>query len=264
MDNNEKVICSADIRTRNIKILMIIWIIIATIILIFTSLPKKYKGNNGYESWNQTDYYLCSGHFLSKTEYIDGLILTDWSTYQKYYYHKPGEVRTHFNGGELFFGILVTFLLFTTPFLLYLLLFNSKAAKKSSLVLSEKGINGMRKKIFSLNKLDLPIDKVDNVMVSENIIDKIRTGKTLTIRSASGVVRFPWVQNADEFVKATLSEIEKFKKTLPKTDESASPAQNTTDNDTIAKLTSLKQMMESDLITQEEFEQKRKEILSKM
>ncbi|MBQ9899323.1 MAG: SHOCT domain-containing protein [Ruminococcus sp.] len=132
------------------------------------------------------------------------------------------------------------------------------------LELTDKGVYGNQKTVFSNKELSLPIDKVDNVMISESVLDKLRGGKTFAVRSASGLVRFPWVRNANEFVTATLAKIEEFKKTV-KLDAPAlaQPAAAAPSSD-VDKIKELKELLDSGLISPEEFEEKRRELLSRI
>ena len=147
------------------------------------------------------------------------------------------------------------------------------AAKRCSLNLSEKGITGIRKKLFSTKEVKLPIDKIDSIMVSNSLFNKLTGGKTIAIRSASGLVKFPWVQNAEEFVNATLAKIEEYKqqvkeenKSLVKTvtESAAAAAKPEASQTSASKIKELKDLLDNDLISKEEFEAKRRDLLDKM
>lgn len=143
--------------------------------------------------------------------------------------------------------------------------------KRCSLVLTDKGLSGQRKKIFSTTQLQLPMNKIDNIMVKQNLISTFFGGKTVSIRSASGLIKFICVQNADEFVRVTLAEIEKYNKSLKNVDKnlvsaiagnSAQKAQP--ENSATQKIKDLKELLDSGLITQDEFDAKKKDLLNKM
>ncbi|RGH34619.1 SHOCT domain-containing protein [Ruminococcus sp. AM43-6] len=115
------------------------------------------------------------------------------------------------------------------------------------------------------------MDKIDNIMVTENLINKMDGGKTVAIRSASGLIKFPWVQNADEFVNATLAEIEKYNQSLKNVDQnlvsaiSGNSVQKAQPEKSAAqKIKDLKELLDSGLITQDEFDAKKKDLLDKM
>ncbi len=137
---------------------------------------------------------------------------------------------------------------------------------KCSLGLYDNSIKGKRKKILSSKSIDLPIEKVDSILISKSILDFLRGGKTIVIRSNSGVIRFPWVHNAEEFMQATLAEIEKYKKNVAQqTPAPQAPVQVVEkDNSATEKMRELKTMLDEGFITQEEFDAKRKEFLDKM
>ncbi len=84
-------------------------------------------------------------------------------------------------------------------------------SNRCHLELTSSRIKGIRKKLFSSEELDLPIDKIDSILVSSTLGDKLEGGKTLLIRSVSGVVKFPWVQNASEFKDAVVTSIDNHK-----------------------------------------------------
>lgn len=138
-------------------------------------------------------------------------------------------------------------------------------AKRCNLILTDKGIFGNLKKALSKKELNLPIDKIDNIMISENIIDKLRGGKTIAVRTTNGLIKFNWVQNADEFVNATLAKIEEYKQSVKENvSVMAHNASGGSDNSAAAKIKELKELLDSGLISQEEFEAKRKELIDKM
>lgn len=85
---------------------------------------------------------------------------------------------------------------------------SKKNAKDSSLQLTEESLSGQQKKIFSIVKLHLLLDEIYSIKVSENIIDKIRGGKTIEIHSTSGLIKIPCVQNAMEFAAVVSAKIQ--------------------------------------------------------
>ena len=138
-------------------------------------------------------------------------------------------------------------------------------AKNSSLILTETGISGARGKMTSDSELNLPIDKIDSIYIHNGIMDKLEGGKTLMIRSVSGVVKFPWVQNAEEFRNAVIAKIEDYKKGMSSNARQlVSAVSNKGSGNEAAKIKELKELFDQGLISQSEFEAKRKELLSKM
>lgn len=136
-------------------------------------------------------------------------------------------------------------------------LFNQELPSKCSLELTSDGINGRIKVIGSTSDLRLPIEKIDSLFVKSSLMDKFRGGKTLGIRSNTGVIKFVCVQNADAFVTAANKAIEESKKANK---EVPSPlttiVQNTSDADELKKY-----LLDNGVITQEEFDAKKKQLL---
>ena len=145
---------------------------------------------------------------------------------------------------------------------LVILLIEKNIAKCCKLELTEGHIEGRLKTTFGKKNLQMPIDHVDSVMTSSGLWDKLRGGETLLISSNSGLIKFHYVQNAEEFAAAAMKRIGEVKKTAPAADPA--PAQNVSGSDAMEKINSLKQMLDSGLITQEDFDKKKADILSKM
>jgi len=146
------------------------------------------------------------------------------------------------------------------------LFINKFIASRCTLTLEEGQIKGQLKTLFGKKSLQLPLDHLDNVMVFHRLMDKLRGGKTLLISFNRGLIKFHYVQNANEFAQVAMEKIEEVKKKTfhnPALAPTAAAAQPT-GNDTMEKLDSLKKMLENGLITQEEFDTKRKELLEKL
>ncbi|MBR6044272.1 MAG: SHOCT domain-containing protein [Ruminococcus sp.] len=106
-------------------------------------------------------------------------------------------------------------------------------------------------------------------MRSSTLYNKLTGGNTVAIRSASGLIKFPWVQNAEEFVNATLAKIEEYKKTVKKDNQElikavAETAAAPANTSSASKIKEIKELLDQGLISQEEFDAKRKELLEKM
>ncbi len=137
-------------------------------------------------------------------------------------------------------------------------------AKRCFLSMNRTQIEGQLKTTFGKKKLQMPIDHVDSVVTSCGFKDKLRGGETLVISSNSGIIKFHYVRNADEFAAAAMKRIDEVKKSVPVSQTAPLPEQNTAGGNAMEKLNSLKQMLDSGLITQEEFEQKKQDILSRI
>lgn len=242
MTTTSKTIKQADISLSGVsKIILGVWYVIAVIVyLMGSSVEVNYRGEEYITKWLMEDI---------------GTRYHGYPTYYRYEYY--------------FIVLPIDFIVFVLPALLYI----SKIyrANRCSLVLTDKGLSGQRKKIFSTAQLQLPMDKIDNIMVTENIINKIDGGKTVAVRSASGLIKFPWVQNADEFVNATLAEIEKYNQSLKNVDQNLVSAivgnsvqKAQPEKSAAHKIKDLKELLDSGLITQDEFDAKKKDLLDKI
>lgn len=148
---------------------------------------------------------------------------------------------------------------------------NISYSKQCKLELTDKIVNGVVKKSRINHRLNIPLDKIDNIEIID--LNSFFTGKTIAIRSASGLVKFPWVQNAEEFVNATLAKSEEYKQQVKEENkslvkavtESAAAAAKPEASQTLAsKIKELKDLLDNDLISKEEYEAKRRDLLDKM
>ncbi|MBR1863770.1 MAG: SHOCT domain-containing protein [Ruminococcus sp.] len=135
-----------------------------------------------------------------------------------------------------------------------LLAFVSSGVGKCYLQLTDKTIEGKVSTANSKRSLLLPLDKVDSIMKESTMTDRILSGETVAVRSASGVIRFPCVHNADEFVGTALEMIEKYK-------HSAAAGPGGEDKTDLEELRKLKELLDMGAVTQEEFDAKKKELL---
>lgn len=175
---------------------------------------------------------------------------------------------------DFWISFIILFLIMFVPvFGIVIMVYGSVlyTAKRCLLVLTDKGLYGQRKMLFGTIQVQLPMGKIDNIMVIQNLETKIFGGKTVSIRSVSGVVSFPRFQNADEFVKFTLAEIEKYNQSLKNVDQNlvSAIAGNSVqkaqpEKSSAQKIKDLKELLDSGLITQDEFDAKKKDLLDKM
>ena len=137
-----------------------------------------------------------------------------------------------------------------------------KRIDSCTLTLYEKNIDGQINRLFSNDSLNLPINKIDSIFIRSRLLDKLRGGKTIVIRSASGIIKFPCIENAEEFVNITLAEIQKWndkKKAEPVT--TTIEAKN---NDAFEDIQKLKALLDQGLITQKEYDEKRQELINRI
>lgn len=250
------IICQADIRKSKKIMSLLIWCIIAGITTIIGSIPKYYS-----------EEYYCEQRFGHRYRilFVEVADFYKHRTAEDTIYKVDHWTEHHYiQSPEIIIMLIIVFIILIVP--LYFLI-KALILKKCNLELRDDGIFGNRKTLFHNKQLNLPTDKIDNVMVNENFIDKLLKVKTVSVCSSSGIVKFPWVKNADEFVNATLVKIEEYKTSVKSSLQSMSESNASSGSNGASlsdKLTELKNLADQGLITQEEFDKKRKELLSKM
>ncbi len=219
------------------------WILLACwvgIFVLFTALcfvlgkQKHYSPLSGY-----TYYELCwLGIQYGK---IDSELYIDW------------------DGFFVLIVFLNLFLLMIVP-LIYLLI-NRRKRKLTELSADEKEIVGSYTGFIPISKITLkmPIEKIDNIAAVNSAFYWF-TGKTIRIASTSGVIKIPFVVNADEVVTFLSEAIEKAKNRPVKAVAEPEKPQG----DAADSLKKLAQLREAGIITEEEFNQKKSELLGKM
>ncbi|MBR6419982.1 MAG: SHOCT domain-containing protein [Oscillospiraceae bacterium] len=148
-------------------------------------------------------------------------------------------------------GIIVLPVIILLIALCYLIMV--KMPKKCSLALTENGISGVKKTLLSTKTIELPFENITSISVRAGVIDKLVGGKTLAIASARGLIKFIGVVNAEEFA-------EQYKSLIGNQSAVASAPSG----DDADKLVKLKALLDSGVLTQEEYEAKKAEILSRM
>lgn len=237
MESNERVICRANFRasmTPLAWVFTVLWWIIGGVEYYVTG--PMLSEDSSYDS--------------SYSEYIWGM---EWHYHFKSF---SGKVTDDEYPMLHALGIAITVIVFVLPVVIFLI--RMFIAKRCKLELTEGQIEGQLKTTFGKKKLQIPIDHLDNAMTSSGFWDKVRGGETLLISSNSGLIKFHYVRNADEFAQAAMTRIEEVKKAAP------ASAPSVSGSEAMEKLNSLKQMLDSGLITQEQFEQKKADILDKM
>ena len=135
-------------------------------------------------------------------------------------------------------------------------------AKRCELVLTDKQLNGTLKFPFSTQKIQIPTEKIDNIYTSDSLVDALRGGKTLAIRSASGIIKFHYVYNADEFVDVAMKQVEAIRNNGAAEVKAEAPkAEAAGTSSAIEDVKKLKELLDSGILTPEEFEAKKKELL---
>lgn len=181
MDN---VICKANIKPK-VKIQLIISAVVLLVIVLFFRIKHQ-------------EYFDTKATVF---ELFDAFLVKEVSP--------KGHTSFVFYFDQFLMYVVPALFLLLTP--LIMSIHSIRTSKKCSLELNENGVHGTRKRLFSTAEIKLPIEKVASIMMKKSFFNKLTGGKTVIISSASGVIKFPWVQNADEFVDATLAKIEEAK-----------------------------------------------------
>ena len=131
-----------------------------------------------------------------------------------------------------------------------------KLSKSTTLYLDSNKVYGKLPKL----EIAIPIEQFNNVIVTKSFFDSIRSGKTLTLCSASGKISFHFIQNADEVSAAILTMINDYKKNYGNVSKPTVIEKNisTSDADELRKF---KELLDSGVISQEEFDAKKKQLL---
>lgn len=187
MKNNEKILCETKIKcnwTILRKIGCVIWWILEAIMFYVTGPALNEGPHEIITSWG-TDKW--------NFRHIWGMYYDSFDTDSDYKLYKTLII---------FLGIVITVFIFLLPFIIKAI--DNHITKKCTLILTDKQIYGQVKKLFSKKQIQIPIEKLDNIMTVNGFTDKFRSGETILIHSNSGAIRFHYVQNAEEFVMAAL------------------------------------------------------------
>ena len=126
-------------------------------------------------------------------------------------------------------------------------IFSSVLAFTNKRIISKKGL-------LSIKALDSPIDKINDFNIKQSIFGKIFNYSKVVIKTSSSQYEFDYVKNAL-----------KFKNLLVTSDKVQKVEIQDVNNKTISKydeLSKLKELLDKNVITQEEFEKKKKELLN--
>ena len=229
-------------------ILLACWVAICT---LFTTLcfvlGKEFQNGPAYSNTYYDIYKWLGIEYASDQLYNAGISIES--------------VRgITYDVGMLCLVIFLNIFIFAIVPLIYYLI-NRRKRKLTELTANEKEIVGSYTGFIPISKITLkmPIEKIDNIAAVKNFFF-LYTGKALRIASTSGVIRIPYVLNADEVVAFISEAIEEAKSRTEK--PAAQPAMPQTDaTDSLKKLAELR---DSGIITEEEFNQKKNELLGKI
>ncbi len=160
------------------------------------------------------------------------------------------------------FLILLWILLYIIPIIVLLL--DYRRSKLCELTVTEREVSGAYTTIIPIFKktLKMPIEKIDNIVVMNGLQEKLSFGKRIVISSTAGKISFPYVWNADEIVEKVLASM--GRKSIQEPSISAPREEQNSASSVIGKIKELSELKNAGIITEEEFELKKKELLGKM
>lgn len=267
--DNEKVLARLDIKSKWTKLgiaCAIIWYVAGIVMFWLGSYfaPKSTYSHKGF----------VTAKYAWFIRYADvDSFEVEGEVYPEYYFSDRMQIEIIEDGyegiepiweidsGLLTIVIAISLIVVILPILLKL---PSKfIAKRCQLELTENQIKGQLKMPFSTKKLQMPIDKLDNVFTSNSIADKFRSGETVIIHSNSGVVKFHYVHNAEEFAQLAMKRIEEARKENT-VQVVAPPVQNTAPASSLTeKIAELQSLKVQGILTEEQFEAKKQDLISK-
>lgn len=147
----------------------------------------------------------------------------------------------------------------TCLFLFFCYLIINRKRKLTELTVTEKEIVGSYTAFIPFAKimLRMPIEKIDNAAAVNSVWDFFK-GKKICISSTSGCIKIPYVANADEIVTFIFEAIEKVNGDNISAPRASSPL------GAIDNLKKLAELRDIGVITEEEFNQKKNELLEKI
>ena len=130
---------------------------------------------------------------------------------------------------------------------IWLVYYNYNYRKYYELTITDKRIYG---KVMS-NYIDLPFDKVSSVKVND-------MQATIQFSTSSGIINVPYCTNKNEIVEIVISQLNKRQEITRKEETNIT---NTTTSEDVDILRKYKTLLTEGIITQEEFDAKKKELL---
>ena len=264
MDNQEHILVTADIRyvkTKLAKITTIVFFVIVVLSLVIglksgtwsyhsdgskTIYGDSYPAHDDlYIGWFGVDFYEDSEGW--KDSYLFG---NYWGSTEETYVE------------NIILVIFIYIVLFSLPGIITAIF--KHECKVTSLTITDSQVYGSYNNFLFKKSLKMPIEKVDNLTTISGLMDKFRSGVTLGVCSASGIIKLHFVQNADEVIAAAIGRIEEIKEKEKRARVVAQPVAPAAAPSVSDKLKDLALMKEQGLITEDEFNKKREEILSKM
>lgn len=285
---NSDILCKLTISKRfpGKKVLLGL-IVISFLAAVLALIPLKksvtYVYNEEREKVNFDDVYeryILNNIFGDGIVFVDdgyngklienGYYDSDWTPLERHHggvYHYAGEhvysaprwnYYLRFNVSFLFMSILIAGFVF----ILFIALYLRSCIQKCDVSLFGERIAGVQKRLFSRHSIDFPIEKLDSLYVKDSLFDKFWGGKTAVIKTSSSVIKFFGMENADEFVNLAIKQIKEYQQSV--LTNTMSHGNNASSNDEFEKIQKLKQLLDQGIISQEEFEAKRNELMEKI
>lgn len=269
MDTHEHILATADIRyvkTKLAKITTIVFLVVVALSLVIGITSATYSGHSdGGKVINPaSDLY---GQSFPAHDYVH----IGWFGLE-FYEDDQGWESSYFGGywghtvetyvENIIIVIVIYAILFSLPAIVAAIF--KHECKVTALTVTDSQVYGSYNNFLFKKSLKMPIEKVDNLTTISGLMDKFRSGVTLGVCSASGIIKLHFVQNADEVIAAAIGRIEEIKEKEKRARVVAQPVAPAAAPSVSDKLKDLALMKEQGLITEDEFNKKREEILSKM
>lgn len=157
---------------------------------------------------------------------------------------------------------LLWILLYIIPIIVVLL--DYRRSKLCELTVTEREVSGAYTTVIPIFKktLKMPMEKIDNIVVMNGLLEKLSYGKRIVISSTAGKISFPYVWNADEIVEKVLASM--GRKSIQEPSISALREEQNSASGVIGKIKELSELKNAGIITEEEFDLMKKELLGKM
>ncbi len=177
---------------------------------------------------------------------------------EKWYWEWDNKTEFSIETGNVVLFVFILLVFAAIPVVFGLL--KQRQRKLTSLTAYEKELIGCYFGFIPISKIQLrmPIEKVDNIVAVKTLLS-FYDGKMLRISSTSGVIKIPYVENADEVVAFIVEAIKNAQKEVSQAQQPVSVQSDVADS--LKKLAELKN---SGIITEEEFNQKKSDLLGKM
>lgn len=144
----------------------------------------------------------------------------------------------------LLLGVVIGSILEIIKVLIYIL--TSVLAFTNKRVISKKGL-------LNIKVLDSPIDKINDFYVKQSIFGRIFNYSKVIIKTSSSIYFFDYVKDAAKFKNMLI--------TTDRVQKVEIQGNNQLSNSKYDELNKLKELLDNDIITNEEFEKKKKDIL---